>query len=125
MFIYSGYILVYTLFASVLNSGNKMIWNGKLYKSCLGFLFCKYKSNWVKRWCSVKNAKLMIYKHPSNDLPELVVLLVYAALRVPTNEDLTDQYFFKLRYEGTKCVMLRTKHKRDWKQWIAAIGVNC
>ena len=66
----------------------------------------------------------MIYKRPSNDLPELVVLLVYAALRVPTNEDLTDQYFFKLRYEGTKCVMLRTKHERDWKQWIAAIGVN-
>ena len=106
------------------NSDNIMSWNDKLYKSCLGFLFCKYKSKWIKRWCSVKNVRFMIYKRPSNDLPELVVLLAYAALLVPTKEDLTGQYFFKLRYEGNKDVMLRTKHRRDWKQWIEAIGVN-
>ena len=89
-----------------------------------GYLFRKQAHHWTRRWCCVKGAKLFVYRQGGRELPELVILMEFAALTVPADHGTSASaglFPFKITYESQQHLLLATKSKADWISWTTCI----
>lgn len=88
-----------------------------------GYLLRKVKNHWSRRWCCIKDNKLISYKRSPRDPADVVILLPYATLTFPPEEDDACGYhMFKITMEGDKVIWFSSKRKDVWQEWTVCIG---